>query len=79
MRWKTRPSALMALDDPYAAYCADEACAYIAAQIERKRSPRPRPKDADAQAERTGNAGLIEQLLRETHQKNEAISSPAGG
>lgn len=30
-----RPSALLGLDDPYTAYCFDEACAYIRARVDK--------------------------------------------
>jgi len=33
-RYRQRPSRLVGVDDPYAAYCLDEACMYIQCRIE---------------------------------------------
>lgn len=35
--WNTRPSSLLGMDDPYLAYCLDEAGAYL---LSKKRPPR---------------------------------------
>lgn len=32
--YNSRPSQLMAITDPYTAYCLDEACAYIMKELE---------------------------------------------
>ena len=40
MRWQTRPSILVEIDDCYTAYCFDEACAYIVRQLENEKEPR---------------------------------------
>jgi hypothetical protein len=37
--FKVRPSELLAIDEEYTAYCFDEACAYIIAQMEDKKTP----------------------------------------
>ena len=67
--WKARPSSLLDIDDPYVAYCMDEACAYIAEQMERRRIPKfEKPKGEAQQPGRTTNSELIEIILRETHQ-----------
>ncbi|MBQ4313584.1 MAG: hypothetical protein IJC18_05165 [Clostridia bacterium] len=33
-RFSARPSELMHIDDPYAAFCLDEACMYVMCRIE---------------------------------------------
>lgn len=38
--YKTRPSILLNITDPYTAYCFDEACAYITGQLEQGNEPR---------------------------------------
>lgn len=39
--YKERPSSLLGLyEDPYTAYCFDEACLYIMNQIDNKKTPR---------------------------------------
>lgn len=39
--YKVRPSELLGIsDDPYTAYCFDEACAYMLSQIDNKKTPR---------------------------------------
>lgn len=35
-----RPSLLLAVDDPYTAFCLDEACAYIATRIKNGDEPK---------------------------------------
>lgn len=37
--YKTKPSDLLGIDDPYTAFCFDEACAYIVAQIKDGKEP----------------------------------------
>ena len=37
--WSARPSALLAIDDPYAAYCVDACGAYILARLKEGRKP----------------------------------------
>jgi hypothetical protein len=67
-QWKARPSELLDIRDPYVAYCFDEACAYIAEQMERKKKPKfPKPKDADGDV-KTTNSDVIQGLLSETKQ-----------
>lgn len=34
------PSVLLKIDDDYAAYCFDEACAYIIGQLKQDKTPR---------------------------------------
>ena len=36
----TRPSALMGIEEPYEAFCLDEACALIRIRIENEEIPR---------------------------------------
>lgn len=39
--YKVRPSSLLGLEeDPYTAYCFDEACLYVINQIDNKKTPR---------------------------------------
>lgn len=33
-RYKTRPSEFLGLDDPYTAFCFDEACTYIMNRVD---------------------------------------------
>lgn len=42
--YKTRPSILLNITDPYTAYCLDEACAYITGQLEKGNEPQFRKK-----------------------------------
>nr|DAL32593.1 MAG TPA_asm: hypothetical protein [Caudoviricetes sp.] len=35
-RYKRTPSEILGIDDPYTAYCLDEACALIAAKLDNK-------------------------------------------
>lgn len=37
--YRCRPSELMATTDEYTAFCLDEACAYILAQVEQDKKP----------------------------------------
>ena len=37
--YRCRPSTLLDIDDPYTAYCFDEACAYIVNKIEKGQEP----------------------------------------
>lgn len=37
---KARPSELFGIEDPYTAYCLDEACSYIISRIEQGEEPR---------------------------------------
>ena len=37
--YKSRPSTLFSIMDPYTAYCFDEACAYITLKIEKGEKP----------------------------------------
>lgn len=70
-RWRTRPSELMDIDDPYVAYCLDEACAYIAEQMDRKRLPKfEKPKQTDQhKGAWTTNSDVIHDILKETGQE----------
>lgn len=38
-QYNARPSELMALEDPYTAFCLDEACAYILRRLKEGESP----------------------------------------
>ena len=42
--YKTRPSILLNITDPYTAYCLDEACAYIIGQLEKGNEPQFKKK-----------------------------------
>lgn len=37
--YKVRPSVLFNIEDPYTAYCFDEACAFIIGQLEQGNEP----------------------------------------
>lgn len=41
---RCRPSSLLDIDDPYTAYCLDEACSYIVRQIQDGNEPTFRQK-----------------------------------
>lgn len=38
--YKARPSSLFDIEDPYTAFCFDEACAYISAKIKNGEEPK---------------------------------------
>ena len=44
VKWQTKPSLLLAIDDSYTAYCFDEACAYIVRQLEDEKEPKFKSK-----------------------------------
>lgn len=54
------PSEILKIDDPYTAWCIDEAAVYISAQIKRHKKPKWR-KEQRRQA--GGNAEIISRLL----------------
>lgn len=53
--WHVRPSALLALDDSYVAYCLDEAVAYLGRTIDGELHG----VEGDTQADRNRNAQLV--------------------
>lgn len=60
-RYRTRPSELLYLDDPYAAYCLDEVCCWISQQLEEGK--RPFFRDADEfHSVGSGNQYAIQQF-----------------
>ena len=58
MQWRTRPSAILQIDDLYEAWCVDEAIADYAARIRRGEKPVP---FEDAQKPKN-NLDLIRQI-----------------
>lgn len=59
-RYGTRPSRLVGVDDPYAAYCLDEACMYILCRIENEgRLPRPLERLSEPRSNADAVAGMI--------------------
>lgn len=63
---RQRPSSLMAIDDPYTAYCLDEACLYMVQQAMEKREPDfglpERRKREKGSREAASNAGALRAL-----------------
>ena len=59
MMYRVRPSSLLAIDDPYAAWCLDEAVEEYALRISRGETPRPKP---GADGEPGNNLELIRQI-----------------
>lgn len=54
--WRVRPSELLDLrDDPYAAYCLDEACAYALTRILAGDSPRTGSNQSVIERMKKGN------------------------
>lgn len=62
--WKVRPSELMDLDDPYAAYCFDTACMYIADQLQHKRLPNFPVDNKEQGKKRTTNSAIIAEMQK---------------
>lgn len=59
LMYRVRPSSLMAIDDPYTAWCLDEAVAEYALRIDHGETPRPEPGADDKP---TDNLELIRQI-----------------
>ncbi|MED9821505.1 MAG: hypothetical protein U0J65_05685 [Christensenellales bacterium] len=62
---KVRPSALLGIDDPYAAWCLDEACLFMVnkAREDKKEPDFDRPKRLEKQKQKaTTNAAACEML-----------------
>lgn len=63
---REKPSSLLALDDPYTAYCIDEACLYMVQQARAGREPDfERPARMEKQKTRkteTTNSGALAML-----------------
>jgi len=57
-RFASRPSSLLDVDDPYAAYCLDEAVLYIMCRIEESGLPRA----LEMMTEPDSNRQTVEQL-----------------
>lgn len=47
-RYNERPSVILGVDEEYAAYCLDEACALIMGRLDNKEEPNFAKKDEDA-------------------------------
>lgn len=69
MQTRARPSELLALDDPYTAYCLDEVCLYMVEQARDKkmepdfdRPARIERQRREKDRKRTTNADAIEAL-----------------
>lgn len=61
---RTRPSDLLDIDDPYTAYCLDEACLFMVHQAREGKEPdfnRPARPDKNRKRETT-NSGSVEVL-----------------
>jgi len=59
-RYGTRPSALLDVEEQYAAWCLDEACMYILCRIE---SEGRLPRALQRLSEPSGNAGTVNGLI----------------
>jgi len=59
-RYGQRPSLLVGVEDPYAAYCLDEACMYIMCRIESEgRLPRSLERLSEPRSNADAVAGMI--------------------
>lgn len=64
-RYHTRPSAFLALEDEYTAYCLDEAVFTFCAGVENKLEEVPTPKGKKGSERRQKNqAALLNKLLK---------------
>ena len=72
--WRTRPSELLDLsDDPYTAYCLDEACAYILDQTMRRKAPKFPGKDKPKHGKGwTTNGDIVAQMRQNNQRYKEA-------
>lgn len=61
-RYSERPSVLLCVDDPYTAYCIDEACCYALCAIEEKGS-------LPAELERFVSGGAADPLTKYKNMK----------
>jgi len=59
-RYGRRPSRLVGVDDPYAAYCLDEACMYILCRIE---SDGRLPRSLERLSEPRSNCGAVAGMI----------------
>lgn len=59
-RYGRQPSRLVGVDDPYAAYCLDEACMYILCRIE---ADGRLPRSLERLSEPHGNADAVHGLI----------------
>lgn len=59
-RFHVRPSSLLDIDDPYAAYCLDEAVLYIMCRIEQEGRL---PRTLERMTEPVSNRQTVEQLI----------------
>lgn len=74
MIFRTRPSALVGLfDDPYAAFCLDEACAVVINRLRAGDQLKGQSKSDDhtAKTDEQGRQNLLD-YLREFEQKQDA-------
>lgn len=60
--YKTPPSKLLEIDDPYVAYCLDETCLYMINQARDKREPNFDLPKRRATRRTTTNSDALEQL-----------------
>ncbi|MBE6760228.1 MAG: hypothetical protein E7554_09135 [Ruminococcaceae bacterium] len=59
-RYGQRPSLLLGVEDPYAAWCLDEACMYIMCRIENDgRLPRPLQRLSEPRGNSAAVLGMI--------------------
>jgi len=59
-RYSQRPSRLVGVEDPYAAYCLDEACMYILCRIE---SDGRLPRSLERLSEPRGNGATVAGMI----------------
>ena len=60
-RYAQRPSRLLNVEDPYAAWCLDEACMYILCRIE---SEGRLPRTLQKLSEPAGNYAAVQDLIK---------------
>ena len=59
-RYSQRPSVLLGVEEPYAAYCIDEACMYILCRIENEGRL---PRSLERLSEPLGNAETVSGMI----------------
>lgn len=60
-RYRARPSELLGVQEPYAAYCIDEVCMYMLCRIEQDGKL---PRAMERMSEPTDNTHTVERLMQ---------------
>lgn len=73
--WKVRPSEIVGLDDPYVAYCLDEAIMYAGNYIEQQLDNVKQGKGKNAEKHRAAQQQIV--LERILYGKQQTFRDPA--